>query len=210
MHFSDEFLGYLELKQDLLFHKIPEEKIPYYVNEALVIGRTAAQPFKGRTATELLAEQNISIEAVEGDGTFFKVKFRAQFEADSKGKNQILLYKQSLEELAEANQLTNEAVEEIVLIHEFFHFLEERQALAVPEQLDTIESFHFLGLARKAHIQRTSEIAANCFAKEVLGLEYLPSYYDYIFLMKTGELDQIALEEEKSIFERIFSRETSC
>ncbi len=41
-YFSDEFLAYLELKQDMLFHKIPEENILYYIDESLNIGANFA------------------------------------------------------------------------------------------------------------------------------------------------------------------------
>lgn len=37
--YSDDFLGYLQLKQDLLFNKIPKKKILYYIQESLDEGK---------------------------------------------------------------------------------------------------------------------------------------------------------------------------
>jgi len=203
-YFSDPFLGYLELKQDLLYHKIPIEKIPYYIEEALQAGKILGQEFKGHSVKELLANHQITLKTETGDGNFFKVKFRAQFETDAKGMNQIFLYEQSIQELADANQLAEEEIEEIVLTHEFFHFLEDQRQLLIPEKLDSIETFRLGKFTRNAHVQRTSEIAANSFAKEVLGLANLPNYYDYIFLLKNDQLTETDLLEEYQEFKEIF------
>ncbi|MGC6768185.1 hypothetical protein ACYSNR_14080 [Enterococcus sp. LJL128] len=206
MDFSDGFLGYLELKQDLLFHKIPDEKVPYYVREALEIGRKLGQEFKGKSPEELLADRNIAVKTDEGDGSFFKVTFRAQFEADRKGNHQVLIYDQSIRALAEANQLEMEAMKNIVLMHEFFHYLEYGHGLMVPDQLENIESFQFLGLSRKAKVQRTSEIAANSFTKEALDLPFLPSCYDYIYLLKTGGITESELVSEQQQYKKLFEK----
>ncbi|MTD39271.1 hypothetical protein GIX45_11665 [Erwinia sp. CPCC 100877] len=207
MDCSDEFLAYLELKQDLLFHKIPEKKLPYYINRSLEIGRELAAAFMGMSATKLLTQHQVNIKLEEGAGDFFKVKFRAQFESDSKGNNQITLYKQSVEEMAFSNQLSYESMEEIILMHEFFHYLEQKHSVETAEQLESIQTFHFLGVSRNAHIQRTSEIAANSFAKTVLQLPKLPNFYDYTYLLKTGKLTEQELLEEEACFRSVFDLE---
>jgi hypothetical protein len=207
MDCSDEFLAYLELKQDLLFHKIPQEKLLYYIKRSLEIGREFAAAYIGTSAKRLLAQQQISIKLEEGAGDFFKVKFRAQFESDAKGNRQILLYKQSVEELALANQLSYESMEEIILMHEFFHYLEQQRSFETADQLESIQTFHFLGISRRAHIQRTSEIAANSFAKTVLKLSKLPNFYDYTYLLTTGQLTEQELLEEEACFQSIFDLE---
>jgi hypothetical protein len=209
MDCSDEFLAYLELKQDLLFHKIPQEKLSYYINRSLEIGRELAAAFVGTSAKKLLAQHQVSIKLEEGAGDFFKVKFRAQFESDAKGNSQILLYKQSVEEMALANQLAYEAMEEIILMHEFFHFLEQQRSFETADQLESIQTFHFLGVSRKAHIQRTSEIAANSFAKTVLKLPKLPNFYDYTYLLNTGQLTEQELLEEEACFQSVFNLEVT-
>ena len=205
-YFCDEFLAYLEIKQDLLFYKIPTQQLPYYVHSALRIGQQLGQSFKGQDPRGLLQEHQIAIDPQQGDGSFFKVTFRAQFETDAKGKNHVLLYESSIKELAEANKLSLAEMEDVVLAHEFFHYLEFQQGVLVPDQLEPFESFRLGRLTRKARVQRTSEIAANRFTKEVLGLPHLANYYDYAFLLATKQLSQQELLADYQEFERIFER----
>ncbi|WP_206427973.1 hypothetical protein [Niallia circulans] len=203
-YFTDEFLAFLELKQDMLFHKIPEKKIPYYVRESLKIGKVMSGKFKGNMINPLYSTSNILIQMEENDGAFFKVQLRAQFETDRKGNNLVLLYRKSIEELARVNGLSYDEMVEIVLVHEFFHFLEGKQIKHVAEQLETIDSYTLLNLVRKAHVQRASEIAANAFAKEFLGLKYLPNFYDYQYLLETNKMNPQELEEEYQEYLRVF------
>lgn len=201
--FSDEFLAYLELKQDMFFSKIPTEKIHYYIETALEIGREYGKQYAEKSVQQLYQENQINIQIEEHDGEFFKVKLRAQFETDSKGHNQVYLYKQSIRPLAVANKLTEAEMTKIILAHEFFHFVEYGLKKTIGEQLAAVETFRLLGLSRKAHITRASEIAANAFTKTLLGLPYLPNYYDYHFLVATEQMTIAELEVEYELFQQL-------
>ena len=50
---EDRILAMCELSNDLLFHKIPRERLGYYVDAALEAGRSAATCFSGRSIREL-------------------------------------------------------------------------------------------------------------------------------------------------------------
>lgn len=199
-YFSDEFLAYLELKQDLLFHKIPVEDIWNYLEKSLEIGKSFVSQLKSKDIFELYAESDIRIKEEKHDGVFYKVQMRAQFESDRKGNNLVYLYEKSIAQLAEANKLGLKEMKRIILAHEYFHYLEERSESHVYDQFKPIESAKILVFSQKAHIRRTSEIAANAFAKHLLKLSHLPSFYDYQYLLKINQLSMKDIEEEYDQF----------
>lgn len=199
-YFSDEFLAYLELKQDLLFHKIPAEDIWNYLEKSLAIGKNFASELNSKDIFELYAESDIKIKEEKHDGVFYKMQMRAQFESDRKGNNLVYLYEKSIAQLAEANKLGLKEMKRIILAHEYFHYLEEKSESHVYDQFAPIESAKILGFSQKAHIRRTSEIAANAFAKHLLNLKHLPSFYDYQYLLGTNQLSIKDIEEEYEKF----------
>ncbi|MBU5362494.1 hypothetical protein KQI58_15570 [Enterococcus raffinosus] len=199
-YFSDEFLAYLELKQDMLFHKIPVEDIWNYLEKSLEIGKSFVSQLKSKDIFELYAESAIRIKEEKHDGVFYKVQMRAQFESDRKGNNLVYLYEKSIAQLAEANKLGLKEMKRIILAHEYFHYLEERSENHVYDQFTPIESAKILVFSQKAHIRRTSEIAANAFAKHLLKLSHLPSFYDYQYLLKINQLSMKDIEEEYDQF----------
>ena len=203
-NYSDEFLAYLELKQDMLFHKIPDEKIPYYVSSSLEKGRNMALKYQGETLEGMFNTLNILVSPAKNNGSFYKVKFRAQFEVDSKGNKEIIVYNQSIQELADKNLITFENMKKIVLAHELFHFLEESFGEVVSEELEAIETFKIFGFSRKAKISRTSEVAANAFAKKFLKLKYLPNYFDYQYLLTTHQMTESDFEGGYEEFKKLF------
>ena len=199
-YFSDEFLAYLELKQDMLFHKIPVEDIWNYLEKSLEIGKSFVSQLKSKDIFELYAESDIRIKEEKHDGVFYKVQMRAQFESDRKGNNLVYLYEKSIAQLAEANKLGLKEMKRIILAHEYFHYLEERSESHVYDQFKPIESAKILVFSQKAHIRRTSEIAANAFAKHLLKLSHLPSFYDYQYLLKINQVSMKDIEEEYDQF----------
>ncbi|MHC5247034.1 hypothetical protein [Enterococcus sp. LJL90] len=201
--FSDEFLAFLELEQDMLFQKIPKDRIMPYIKKSLETGNSYAQQ-QSKDIVELYKENKITLKEEQHDGVFFKVQMRAQFETDKKGNNVVYLYKASIQELAQSNNLTYNQMKKIILTHEFFHFIESKNG-EVFEELPSVETARLLGISRKAKIRRTSEIAANAFTKSFLKLRYLPNYFDYQHLLKKQEISDSDLEEDFQRFQNILS-----
>ena len=83
---------------------------------------------------------------------------------------------------------------DVHLAHEFFHIWEYRERRSIAEELEPVVSMSFLGLRRRVHINRCGEIAAHAFAKELLGLPFLPNFYDYRYLIDTGAMTQAELD----------------
>lgn len=197
------FLGYLELRQDFLFHKIPEEKIMDYVDRSLQIGDQKALMIQNRDIKQLLEAADIEIENNSGSGDFFKVKLRAQFEFDPKGKNKIILYHESIQEFSERSGLDLQKAIDLHLVHEYFHYLESRESKSVPERLEPVVNFEFLGLKKRAHINRCSEIAAHAFTQKYLDIEMLPNGYDFQYLINKGEITEAYLREMEASYQAI-------
>lgn len=197
---KDEVLALCDLSNDLLYHKIPKEKLSYYISESLMIGKRIANQWKGQSIRKLCEEKNIQIKYIKESKKTYGVSFRTQIEMD-KRQTTIFIYEGSIRELAKNSgfnkqkPLTYEDALDIHLSHEFFHYLEYSRNEFVSEQLEQIITIKLPFFTKKAHINRCSEIAAHAFTKELLGLEDLPNLYDYHFLINSGKMKQRDFEE---------------
>ena len=193
---DDEVLAYGELKNDLVFHKIPKDKVSYYITESLRLGEEKGKQYKTSNLIKLCNENDIKVEFVKKSGKFYSVQFRAEINF-SKKENIIKIYEDSLIDLMntynkmveEKDKLTYEEVINIHLAHEFYHYLEHRDKKYTNDILEPICTFQLLSFKKEASVLKCSEIAAHKFCKEVLGLKYLPNIYDYIYLIETGEIN---------------------
>lgn len=200
--YPDELLAFLELKQDLLFAKIPREAVRRNIGQALLLGETYYDSFRTQDIHRCYNDHHIEIVRKDDDGSFFKVKFRAQYEFDPRGPGRVILYEKSLHELAQACGLPLETVETMSLAHEFFHFLEHKAQRTVTQQLEPVIAARFLGYRRQAHITRYSEIAAHRFVQHWCQLPYLANYYDYCYLLKYNKINPSYFDEQLEQFNK--------
>lgn len=200
---NDEALAYAELKNDLLFHKIPKDKINYYINESLNLGRNKAKEYKNSNIMEICKANGLKIDIVKESGKFYSVRFRAEI-SFSKKENIIKIYESSLIDLMNScnkttfleDKLTYEDVINIHLAHEFYHFIEYKEKQYTNELLDPINILEIWKLRKKSSVLKCSEIAAHKFCKDLLGLKYMPNIYDYLYLVEIGEM---SLEEFRNM-----------
>lgn len=212
---SDEVLAMFELSNDLLIGKVKENRYSYYVRESLNLGREAAKRVGETRAEEgemagaadifqLYQEEGIEIIYEEKSGEQYGVSFRAQSEYGKDGSAKVLIYRQSIAELARHSrdvELSEEEALQIHLAHEYFHYLEYHSSELpdektmkvydrgfVSDYLEPVELTRFLGRRRTGGILRCSEIAAHAFARELTGVPVLPNYFDYAYLMAEGKL----------------------
>ena len=202
---DDRVLALCELSGDLLFHKIPHEKIPRFVDGSLSAGREAAKAYKGKDMEALCAQKGIKILWKESGETRIGVTWRGQ---SAFGKNgcEITLVRESIRTLAENSTplwdspsgddplLSPQDALQLHLAHEFFHYLEYESNDPVSSRMDEIVTFQLFGWKRHAHINKCSEVAAHAFAKEAMGLPVLPNYFDYLYLVHTGKMTQAEFE----------------
>lgn len=192
---DDRVLALCELSNDLLFHKIPRERLIYYADASLEAGRSAAQSLRGQDVQELYQRNGIEIRYAGSGKQNYGVILRGQSVMEESHCG-VDVYQDSIRELAahsswEGRGLTAEQALDVHLAHEFFHIWEYREHRSIADELEPIVSMSFLGLKRKAHINRCGEVAAHAFAKELLGLPFLPNFYDYRYLIDTGAMTQM-------------------
>lgn len=191
---DDQVLALCELSNDLLFHKIPRERLAYYADASLDAGRCAARQFAGQSVQALYERGGIGIRYAGSGKQNYGVILRGQC-VMGRDRCMVDVYLDSIRELAahsgwEGRSLTPEQALEVHLAHEFFHIWEYREGRSIAEELEPVTSAAFLGLRRKSQISRCSEVAAHAFAKELLGLPVLPNFYDYRYLIDTGAMTQ--------------------
>lgn len=204
---DDRILAMCELSNDLLFQKIPPERMAYYVAGALEAGRAAAGQFRGTDIRTLYQNSGIQIHRGGTGKKGYGVVLRGQATM-SPTECSVEVYPDSIDELArhstwEGRRLTGEEAMDVHLAHEFFHIWEYQQQRSIVEELDPVVSFTFLGLKRRSRINRCGEIAAHAFAKELLSLPCLPNLYDYLYLIDTEKMKRSDFEELCSRMERL-------
>lgn len=203
---SDEILGCMELMQDPLFHKIPQTKIPYYVQESLRAGRHAAAPYKSSSIRRMCREAGLHYEVSDASSTYHNVSFRAQIDF-AKKPPEMILYASSLKgmqkvckdilgEITGSAEADMERLIDIHLAHEFYHWLEYRDGAFTNEQLERIDVFKIGPYTKRSTVVQCSEIAAHAFCKELLGLPCLPNLLDYAYLIGGQKLQPEAFEQQ--------------
>ncbi|QCT19389.1 hypothetical protein FEM41_06830 [Jejubacter calystegiae] len=192
----NQSLAWLDLRGDAVFNKIPPARRRYYLDSALAAGERAASTLQTRDIRSLYAENGIEIKLEQGEGLFFSVRFRAQFEySEAKSIRRVTLYQPSLESLRTSCEragqpVTLEQIIDIHLAHEFFHFLEHHQNQPVGATLEKVCHFALGPWRSYSTVAATSEIAAHRFCQRVNGLACYPSWYDWLWLIDTGKQTQ--------------------
>lgn len=197
---DDGVLALCELSNDIMFEKIPKDKINYYINESLRAGYLVAEQYMGCDIRDMYKESNIKIQFHKVSKGSFGIILRGQMEI-GKEDAKVEIYEDSIHTLANKSAmegiraLSYDEALNLQLSHEYFHFLEYRNKKVVSEQLDPIIIQKVFNIKRTAHINRCSEIAAHAFAKKLQGLEYLPNLYDYSYLIQIKKMTQIQFDK---------------
>ena len=194
---DDRFLAYLELRKDTFFHKIPTEKIRYYIDGALAYGKQLAVTVDFVDSSELCDRLGVTV-IKEITGKTETVRGTLEL---AKNKKTIRMYQQPLRQIARDHNIMLAQLEEAVLLHELFHLLEE-QTRSTTEQLERVETMQFLGFKRTAAVRQTREIAAHAFVKERMQLPFLPNYWDYSWDVEDTRESLLAIEEFRSVMEK--------
>lgn len=199
-YLNDINLSLLDLMEDNLFHKIPKNKVSYYINEAIKIGKDEAIKYKNKDLNQVLKENNVEVIIKPQRPNSKYVDIRAEINFTNK-KREITLYQNSIDELYNSLKdvnmnVTKQKVINIHLAHEFYHYLEFKDKKFTNEKLDKIENFKIGPFRLKSTIVKTKEIAAHSFCKELLGLTIHPKTLDYMYLINKGKLDEKRLKNK--------------
>jgi hypothetical protein len=191
---NDRILAVCELSKDLLFEKIPDGKTAYYADASLAAGRAAAEVLRGGDIFEIYAENKIAIiKRAAPRGKFVFLRGLATMSAK---ECSVEIYEDSIRELATRAGMDYGLAERAHLAHELFHILEYKNGKSFSDELEKVTTVKIFGRARKAKINACEEVAAHAFAKELTDLEFLPNYYDYLYLIQVGKITREAFGEK--------------
>lgn len=167
--FPDRSLALEELKRDPVYNKIPVSKVDELVDLAWQIGVSASKdisenfdtPYDFREITQInnLEVIDVDVDRVIGNQRFFSEYITKQ--------SKIFMYQKSIEKWGEINDLSYEAAYNLILAHEYFHFLEytkygytSKRFLVPMIQIGKVS----IG---KTGIRALSEIGAHAFVNEL-------------------------------------------
>jgi hypothetical protein len=165
--FPDKELSKDELSRDLLYEKIPVEDRDKLIEKAWEIGVSEARKYVAlypdKDIYYIAKSVNLNVAKEDIDRINGKMRYFSEYTSLD---NKITIYKGSIKKWAKSNKCTYEEAEEIILAHEFFHFLECKHIGEVSKiyQVATLKIGKKVLL--KSGIKALSEIAAHGFAYE--------------------------------------------
>lgn len=180
MPFPDRKLAEMELERDSCYGRIPEKDRKKIADQAWLKGETAAEMvFKrsGKTGdfTKIAQEGGLSIERIDVDYISGNQRYFSDYLT---GQKKIHLYMKSIALWAAENQFSTEEAVNLILSHEYYHFLEWTEiGLTSREYQVPILKLGPIKLGRTG-IRALSEIGAHAFARH---------YEELLSKSRTGE-----------------------
>ena len=164
--FPDRIESREELARDVLYQKIPIKDREDICDKAWNRGVEAAENLKVQfpylDIWNIAKNSGVSVKKFKEDRVNGNLRVFGEY--SSKDDN-IAIYLGSIKKWAEANFLTITEAEELVMAHEFFHFLECKK-IGETSALYQIPVLHIWKLSFwKSGIRALSEIAAHGFAR---------------------------------------------
>lgn len=164
--FPDQVESRDELKRDILFPKIPSDKIVQISDQAWNVGVSAAQKILSRypemDIRQILKAEGLTVSPIHKDNVVGSVRYFSEYYS---GKKQIFLYIDSIRMWAEANGLAQADAEDLILAHEMFHYL-ECTSLGLTSNLYQVPVVKIGKVAiGKSGIRALSEIGAHGFSR---------------------------------------------
>lgn len=169
------------LRQDYVFNKIPLEQHEVIVCIAWERGKQAARQFlkkDGRLVdspetadfVQIMLRNNFTIQYFDQDFVSGNIRYFADIQPKSK---HVCIYTRSIQLWAEKNECTYELAEELILMHEYFHYWDSMQIKST-SRLYMVPTI-IIGPIRlgKTGVAALCEIAANAFVWELCEVNYL-------------------------------------
>ena len=202
---TDRLMSLSELVEDPLFRKIPKDKIDYYIDNSIKLGKEKAKTIekyhRGSSLKDICKSYGISINIYDKNYKIMNTSYRAEIYYD---KSEINILKPSILIMNEVlgNSFTQEEIEDIHIAHEFYHFLEYKDGKDTADLLLPVTNMKIGKFIRKSKVIKTCEIAAHAFCKEYLHLPFHPKALDFIYLINKGD---ISLEDFKTYLQDIIN-----
>ena len=177
---SDEKYAEYLLSQDHLFKKIPDDQRSELTHQAIECGKNAARNFSATDLWEYCRQEAIEInyftEELKAENFRFVL---AEFQLPNRIRINQSLLDEADEFLKEQEFLKDQRVDEILLAHELYHYLENQQNLFTIQKQLTYQIGPF---KKQARLHSLSEIAATSFVQELLELRFSPILLNVVLL----------------------------
>lgn len=165
--FPDKIMSREELSRDLLYERIPKSDIERISNKAWETGEVAARTLVeeygcDKHIDEIAKISGLAVEWINKDNIVGNVRYFSEYYS---GRKKIILYEESISKWAKTNKLPMHEAQELILSHEYFHFLEctklgltSKQYMVPNIRIGSI----ILG---RAGVRALSEIGAHGFSR---------------------------------------------
>lgn len=171
--FPDRMNAKDELVRDVLYGKISQQDRERICDNAWNVGVVTARrllaEYPGCSICEIAEKTGLKIVRIETDKVSAGMRFFSEYYPK---KNDIYVYLLSIRLFAKENRLTDEEAEELVLAHEYFHFLEEKRIGAVSTHYTIPRLSVGLFQFGKTGVAALSEIGAHGFARTYWDVRY--------------------------------------
>ena len=164
--FPDQVLSREEISRDIQKDKIPSEKIEEISDNAWNQGVRAAKDimkaYKDKTIYEIMDQSGLVMERMQKERVTGNLRYFSEY--DSK-KSRITVYEGSIQKWALKNNCTYLEAEELILAHEYFHFLESTKLGELSKQyrVPALKIGRFVCIW--SGIRALSEIGAHGFSR---------------------------------------------
>lgn len=165
--FPDKIMSREEMERDLLYKKIPKSDLERISDKAWDTGVEAARSLLkeygcNKRMEEIAKISGLTVERINKDNIVGNVRYFSEYYS---GRNKIVLYLDSIVKWAKANNREMHDAEELILSHEYFHFLECKK-LGLTSKQYKIPTISIGSIAiGKSGIRALSEIGAHGFSR---------------------------------------------
>lgn len=186
-----QHLGLLLLSRDPVYGKIPKDKRSELISladaEGIRQAHVLGERYPDMDIAEIVKSFGMQIEYTDDRNVFMGMLVHCEYYSNSK---RIRIYNKSLKkfqnlikdyELGDSSQL-----KEIYIAHEFYHFWEEEQSKSQFSSSYKVTTFKVGPIKNTSTVIALSELAAQCFAKEFIGLSYYPMLLDELNMKLNG------------------------
>jgi hypothetical protein len=175
--FPSKELALAELERDACYPKINRNDISAIIDRAWQTGVSAAQELRSSSGDErdfgvITHDSGLTVRLVEKD--YIAGGTTRYFSEYLSGKKLIMLYTLSIKLWAKNNSLQPELAQNLILAHEFFHFLEwTKLGLTSKQHLVYMLKIGSIKIGRTG-IRALSEIGAHAFARTYFNIDSIP------------------------------------
>lgn len=178
---TDEAWSFLELKEDSLFAFLKQEEYAVHVCGAMNDGKKKAAGLTMNQITHRMGQCRIQVKIVKGKNPI-QVHSQTLW---NKGTLKVELFETVIEEIVslldkKGISMTWQEIRDLHLAHEYYHCMEYLQERQISCSLPPV-CYRTIGIIkRQGYLNRTREIAAHMFAKEVCACPFHPKYLDVL------------------------------